>query len=228
MTPALVVARLAARELWITFRLLGLLSVYVVSGALVALVPAPPEIVLERLAIGLGAAAIVGAGVAAEALATERVLGRAGWLVTRSVSRGTLLVGWFMALASLSLVGLAAASLLGWLAISAPFPLVGLDAYIASIAGVAALALAGLAMGLVAGAILPPMPATLAAVGVAVALGIAGTITLPPDALPVTVLADLASVDRPMAVTLRGGGIALAAAAASIVVARVALRRVEL
>ena len=55
MSQTGVVTRLALRELWISFRLLALLAVYVGAGAFVALLPAPMATVLVRLAIGVAA-----------------------------------------------------------------------------------------------------------------------------------------------------------------------------
>ena len=72
---------------------------------------------MARLAAGLGLAIAVAAAVAAWSLAEERVCGRAGWLVTRSVARSTYLAGWYFALVLVPAIGLAAGALLGWLAI---------------------------------------------------------------------------------------------------------------
>lgn len=228
MSQTLVVTRLAVRELWITFRMLLLLAVYVGVGAAVALLPAPPGVTLERLAIGLAAAMVVGTAVAAEAIATERVLGRAGWLVTRSIARGTLLAGWFLALAALTLVGVAAAGTLGWLAIAAPLRPTEPIAYVAVIAGAAAQALVGVGAGLVIGSILRPLPAAAVAVLVS-GIGVAGSqILLPEASLPLRVLADLADAERPLTAGVRATGIGLGVAAATTVLARLALSRAEL
>ena len=228
MSQTLVVTRLAVRELWITFRMLLLLAVYVGVGAAVALVPAPPTVTLGRLSIGLGVAMVVGTAVAAEAIATERVLGRAGWLVTRSIARGTLLAGWFLALAALTLVGVGAAGTLGWLAITAPLRPAEPLAYVAVITSAAAQALVGVGAGLVIGSILRPLPASMVAVIVA-GLGVVGSHLLLPDAsLPLRVLADLADMERPLTAGVRATGIGLGVAAAATVLARLALSRAEL
>ena len=165
-----VVTWLAVRELWISFRLLALLAAYVGVGALVALLPAPASTAMTRLSVGLAAAVIVGAAIAAGALASERVLGRAGWLVTRSISRGTVLVGWFVAVAGVSLIGLVAAAALGWLAASPSVAQLQPAPFAAIVGGVAAQALALIAIGLLLGTLLPPVPAA----GAALVAGLLG------------------------------------------------------
>jgi ABC-type transport system involved in multi-copper enzyme maturation permease subunit len=223
-----VVARLAVRELWISFRLLALLAAYVGVGAIVALLPAPAPTMFGRLAIGLGIAIVVGAAVAADALGTERALGRAAWLVTRSISRSTLLIGWFVALAAVSLVGIGATAILAWLAVATPLPPAAAAGYVTVMTGVAATGLAGLAVGLLLGSILRPRPAAGAAVGaVGILLG-SGALLLPGGVLPVDALAEFVSLDRPVGIGLRGAGIGLAATAAGLAAARVALGRVDL
>jgi hypothetical protein len=223
-----VVARLAVRELWISFRLLALLVAYVGVGALVALLPAPAATVLARLSVGLTAAMIMGAGIAADALSTERVLGRAGWLVTRSITRGTVVVGWFLALAGVSLVGLGAAAMLGWLAATASVPTLQPTPYAAVIGGVAALSLAAVAMGLLFGVVLTPLPAMLAAVVVGGLVVAMAHLILPTGAVPLTALGELATLNRPVGVGVQGAGIGLAITAVMLVLARVALGRVDL
>ncbi|HET8776395.1 MAG TPA: hypothetical protein VFN76_01930, partial [Candidatus Limnocylindria bacterium] len=97
-------ARLAWRELWITFRMLIVLAAFVAVGALVVLVPASPAEMLERAAIGLGVATVVASAITAWSVANERVSGRTGWLVTRSVSRATYVLGWFGALVTIGVL----------------------------------------------------------------------------------------------------------------------------
>lgn len=228
MSQTGVVAWLAVRELWISFRLLALLAAYVGVGALVALLPAPAATMFTRLAIGLAAAMIVGAGIAAYSLSTERALGRAGWLVTRSITRGTLLIGWFVALAGVSLIGLVAASALGWLAASTVASALELGPFAAVVAGAAATSLATLAIGLLVGALLAPLPAMIVAVVVGLLLGAAIMTVLPETIVPLAALAELSTLDRPVAAGVQGAGIALAVTAVGLVLARVALGRVDL
>jgi hypothetical protein len=215
---------LAVRELWISFRLLGLLAAYIGVGALVALMPAPSSTTLARLSVGLAAAIIVGAGIAADALSTERRLGRTGWLVTRSITRGTVVVGWFVALAGISLAGLVAAAVLGWLAAS-PIPPVP---FMAILAGVASTGLAAIAIGLLIGSVLDPMPAMLAAVAVGLVVAAVAFYVLPSGSIPLTALAGLERLERPVAAGVQGAGIGLAITAAVLVLARLALGRVDL
>lgn len=229
MSQAGVVTRLAVRELWISFRLLSLLAAHVGVGAIVALLPTPAATAtLMRLAVGLGAALVVGCVVAADAISTERALGRAGWLVTRSISRATLLLGWFVALAGVTLLGLGAAGILGWLAASSPVAPVEPAAYGAVLAGVAAMTLAALAVGLLLGTMLRRYLATIAALVVG-GLAVGAALFLAPSSLvPLVALADLATLERPIGDGIRGAGIFLAVAGAAMVAARVALGRVDL
>jgi hypothetical protein len=223
-----VVTWLAVRELWISFRLLALLAAYVGVGALVALLPAPAATAMTRLSVGLAAALIVGAAIAAGALASERVLGRAGWLVTRSISRGTVLVGWFVALAGVSLIGLVAAAALGWLAASPSVGQLQAAPFTAIVGGVAAQSLALIAIGLLLGALLPPVPAAGAALVAGLLVAAASYFVLPDALAPLAALAELPSLDRPVAAGVQGAGIGLAITAVALVLARVALGRVDL
>jgi len=229
VSQAGVVTRLAVRELWISFRLLALLAAYVGVGAIIALLPASEAATtLARLAVGLGAAIVVGCGIAADALSTERALGRAGWLVTRSISRATLLLGWFVALAAVTLLGLGAAGILGWLAIATPEQRLEPAAVAAVLAGVAAMSLAALAVGLLFGALLPRVIGTVVALLVGCLL-IGAALTVAPSAfVPLAALVDLGTLERPIGDGLRGTGVFLAVTGASMVAARVALGRVDL
>jgi hypothetical protein len=223
-----VVTRLAVRELWITFRMLILLAAYVGAGAVVAVLPAPPSATLGWLALGLAAATVIGAAIAAEGLATERVLGRAGWLVTRSISRGTFLAGWFLAIAVLTVVGLGAAAVLGWVAISTPLPPAEPLEYVSVMGGVAAIALVGVALGLVIGSVFRPVWAALAA-ALLTALLLAGVeLFVAPGWLPMAMLAHLADAPRSLGTGLRAAGIGLGVAAVATLLARLALSRAEL
>jgi hypothetical protein len=230
VSQAGVVTRLALRELWISFRLLLLLAAYIWAGVVVALVAAPMSTILVRLAIGLAAASVVGAAIAGWSLARERGLGRAGWLATRSIPRATILLGWFLALAIVTMLGLGAAGMLGWLAASGsgaptvPDPF-AFGAVAASI-GCAALALLGL--GFLLGTFLRPGLAALlaAAVGVA-ALGVPW-LAVPRVAAPPEALALLPALASPITVAAQGAGVSLVAAAALLLLARGVLDRVDL
>ena len=120
-----------------TFRLLLVLIVSVGAGAVIGLLPARLPETMTRLAAGLGLAIAVAAAVAAWSLAEERVSGRAGWLVTRSVARSTYLAGWYFALVLVPAIGLAVGALLGWLAIPGGAATVPPGEYLAVILAVA-------------------------------------------------------------------------------------------
>lgn len=232
MSQSTVVARLAVRELWITFRLLAMLAGFVCVGALVALLPAPLPTVMQRLAIGIGAATVLAGALAAWSFADERARGRAAWLVTRSVSRGTLLAGWFVASAGLALAGTAAAGLLGWL--TASVVSIGPDAgaFGAALVGVAATLLVAIALGLLFGTLLRGPVAFGATVIVGAALGaLAWLVPGAGELVPGAAMVDLATlrdgVGAPVA-GLRAAGAALVATALLLAVARLVLERAEL
>lgn len=227
-----MVTRLAVRELWITFRLLAMLAGFIGVGALVALLPAPLPTVLERLALGLGAASILSGAVAAWSFADERARGRAAWLVTRSVSRGTLLAGWFAALAGLALAGTAVAGLLGWLTASAVSLRLDAVTFAGPLVGGAATVLVAIALGLLLGTVLRGRVAIGAMVAIGLGLGVlAWLVPGAGDMVPGAALADLASVREGAAAPvagLRAAGASLVATAVLLVAARLLLERAEL
>jgi hypothetical protein len=232
VSQATVVTRLAVRELWITFRLLALIAGFIGVGALVALLPAPLPTVMERLALGLGAASILAGALSAWSFADERARGRAAWLVTRSVSRGTLLGGWFAALASLALAGTAVAGLLGWLTASAVSLRLDAGTFATLLVGVAATVLVAIAVGLLIGTLLRGPLAVAATVAIVASLGalawlVPGTGELVPGAAMVDLAALREGATAPVA-GLRAAGAALVGAALLLVVARLVLERAEL
>jgi ABC-type transport system involved in multi-copper enzyme maturation permease subunit len=232
VSQATVVTRLAVRELWITFRLLALLAGFIGVGALVALLPAPLPTVMERLALGLGAASVLAGALAASSFSDERARGRAAWLVTRSVSRGTLLGGWFTALAGLALAGTGVAGLLGWLTASAVSLRLDAGAFAALLVGAAATVLVPIALGLLIGTVLRG-PLAIGAT-VAIGAGVGALAWLVPGAgelVPGAAMVDLAALREGVAAQvagLRAAGAALVATALLLVVARVVLERAEL
>ena len=232
MSQAGVVTRLAVRELWITFRLVVLLIAFVGVGTTVALLPAPLPTTMQRLAAGLGAATLLVGGVAAWSIADERRHGRAGWLVTRSVSRGTFLGGWFVALSSVALSGLAAAAVLGWLAASGVSLRLDPGAYAAILAATAATLVAGVALGLVAGTLFRPLlAAVLSILASALAVAVAWLVPQSAGLVPGAALLELAALTEgsvSLATAWRSAGAALLAAALLLGIARVALSRAEL
>lgn len=227
MSQADVLTRLALRELWMTFRLLMVLAGFVVAGATVALLASPPPIALERLAIGLGAATALASGVAAWSFAEERRSGRAGWLVTRSVSRTTYLTAWFAATLAVTLAGLAAAATLGWMSVVAMSGL-GPIGYAVTVGAVGADAAAAVAFGLLAGAVARPAVAAIVSVaacwcGVAAAL----LVPLPPTVVAYPLLPRLGSAEV-VPDGMAAAGVGLTLAAAFLALTRLALARAEL
>ncbi len=224
---------MALRELWISFRFLALLAVGLLGGLLAATAGARGWNVSSLLAWGMGAAGVVAAGLAASRLATERRSGRIAWLAVRSVPRSATLLAWFGSMALPLLAGLVASALLGWLV--AGTDVTGqLDA-----PGYAAVALAAivttlevLALGLAAGSLLDALPATVTAVLVGGALLlVGGASTIEPPVLPsagMGLLAEAATLARPLSDGLQATGLALAGMGLLLAVAAAALSRADL
>ncbi len=232
MSQAGVVTWLAVRELWITFRLVIMLVAFIAIGAAVALLPAPLPAVMQRLALGFGAASVVVAAVAGWSLADERIHGRAGWLVNRSVARGTLLGGWFVALSAVALTGTVAAGILGWLAARGVAPSLDPWEYGSWVGAVAATVVATVALGLLTGTLARPRVAVLLAAIVALALGIvAWLVPVPGGLVPGSGLVGLAAVTSDtssVSTAWLAAGAALLAAAILLGIARLSLERVDL
>ncbi|MGI8659297.1 MAG: hypothetical protein ACR2K4_11115 [Candidatus Limnocylindria bacterium] len=226
MTQTRIVARLAIRELWMTFRLLILLAAYLGGAALVALVPAPPSVVLGRLAIVLAVAGIVGAVITAWSLSQDRVRGRFGWLVTRAIRRRTILNGWFAALTLITVSGVTAAGMIGWAAAGTSGPM-NPSAFGVSMISVACGAVALVTLGLALGSWLRPRLAVLATAAISAATIGVGWILLPGPILPFEALADLLRSDRPISLALQGAGASLALAVALLVAAGLVLGRAD-
>jgi hypothetical protein len=229
VSQAGLVARLAWRELWITFRMLIVLVAFVGVGALVVILPASPGTMFERAAIGLGAATTVVAAITAWSVANERVSGRAGWLVTRSVARATYVLGWFGALVAISFVGLAAAGFLAWMAAAGGFARPDPAELVAAIGAVAAGVAAAIAFGLLAAALARPLTAAIVVSLGCLAVAAAG-LTIPGAAtlLPWAALADVAAPDSVLGAAVISAGAALLACAVLLSLARVAIERAEL
>lgn len=232
MSQTGTMAWLAIRELWISFRLIALLVAFVGAGAAVALLPATLPALLGRLAVGVGAATLLAAAVAAWSIAVDRVGGRAGWLVGRSVPRETLVTSWFMTITGVALLGMATATVLGWLAATAVSPGLDLVGFAATAAGIGTGVGAAVALGLVAGVLLPPRAAGVTAIVLAAAVGLAAWLVpgarplLPGAAIPL--LADLQPRMPGTATSLASAGVGLLVAAMLILLARLLLRRSDL
>lgn len=228
MSQTGVVTRLALRELWISFRLLLLLAAYIGAGAAVALLPAPPSTVLARLAIGATAAMVAGAAIAGWSLSRERALGRAGWLATRSIPRSTILVGWFVALTLISIFGVIAVAVLGWLAASQPGARLDPVAFGLTFAAIGCVAIGLLALGLLVGTLLRPPAAAIGSTVAGIALGGAGWAAAPRLANPIEALAQLPQMATPISVAIQAAGAGLAVTAVLLFAARIVMERVDL
>ena len=228
MSQTGAVTRLALREMWISFRLLLLLAAYVGAGAVVALLPAPPSAVLFRLAIGIAGAMVAGAAIAGWSLSRERALGRAAWLATRSIPRVTILVGWFIAFTLISVLGITAVGVLGWLAASAPGARLDPLAFGATFVAIGCGAIGLLALGLLIGTLVRPSAAVLVAALAGVALVGGPWLAVPRLAIPMEALAELPRLASPVSVALQGAGASLALAAFMLLAARMAIDRADL
>jgi hypothetical protein len=232
VTQALLVARVAVRELWMTFRALVVLVVFVGSSAVVVLVPAAPAVTLDRLALGLGFATVAASSVAAWTMASERAAGRAGWLVTRSVSRGTYLVGWLIGIGLVTSIGVAGSAVLGWLTTLGLSITIDAVAYATAVLAVATTATAAIALGLAVGALLPPAPAALvsaatcAASGVVILLVSSGSTAVPGAAY--LLFSRLAAPGPVLPDAIRAAGVGLVQTVVLFVIARAAMERAEL
>jgi hypothetical protein len=231
----LPVTRLALRELWITSRLLVIVAAFVMTGAVTALTPSGPTVVLERLAIGLGLATLVASALTAVAFGEERTRGAVGWLVTRSVARAAVLAGWFVAIGVLAVGGVAIAALLGWLTASSVTLQLDPAAFAVGAVAVGATALVAVALGLTVGAVVNgPLAGALAAV-VTAASGVVAWFPPQPlnganDFLPGAAFAVLAElgVSSGIGDGWRAAGAALVATALLLLVARLAVEQAEL
>jgi hypothetical protein len=227
-----LVAWLAVRELWMTFRLVVVLAAFVGASAIVVLVPAAPAVTLDRMALGLAVATVITSSVAAWTLAAERTTGRSGWLITRSVSRGTYLFGWFLGLSLVAMAGVIGAGLLGWLATISFTSRLDPLTFSATVAAFAATAAAAIALGLAIGAALRALPAAIAAAAACTAVGVAilaasgGSASWPGTAY--LLLRDIVGSGAHPAEAVRAAGVGLLLTAALLVVARATMERAEL
>lgn len=228
----MTLARLAVHELWLSFRLFLLITAFVVAGAIVVLLPGSVSAAFERFALWLGIASAAAGVIGAWSLAAARRSGHVGWLVSRTVPRGLVLIGWFGALAGLSLVGIAAAAFLAWPAVGAtaasPEPLVFLACIVAAACGTLAL----IAVGLLAGTALPSPAAGLATFAAAVLVA-AVTLGIPSIALflPAAghhLLASMPAQEPGLGRPVIAAGVSLLTTALALLAARALLNRVDL
>jgi hypothetical protein len=239
----LTVTGLALRELWISFRLLIAVGAIIVAALPLALLPHAPVSLagqpwtpLELFAVGLAAALSLVAGIAAAALAGERRRGTVGWLVTRSVPRPLVVLGWFCAFAVVLLLGIVPAGILAWLTLEeAAGPVGGPAAMAVPLLAAWAAGAAGVALGLLLGAWLPAPAATVAATLVVALVLVPGATGVVPDlsaspapAAGLALIGDLLQASRPIGDSARSAGLSLAAAAGVLVLGAAALGRADL
>jgi len=245
----LAVTGLALRELWISYRLLLVVGVLLLTALPAALLTAllggllpgsddPLSTANQRIqlfAVGLAAGLALAAGVAAGTVSAERQRGTAGWLVTRAVPRGTIVTGWFAAFAVVLVLGIGPAAGLVWLSLGQLAEAVDPLAFTTSVVAALGVGLAAIALGLLLGSLLGTRPAMVASgLLTAVILLPATAVALPfltaapSPAAPFAMLADLADAVRPVAESARSGGVAMAASAAMLVLASAVMARADL
>ena len=241
MSHAGTLVRLAALELWTSFRLLAGLAALLGAGVATLVVgelagPASPTsrpALGAVFAIGLALATAVVAALVAGAVSADRRRGFAGWLVSRSAPRASLLIAWLGAGVPLLVVGGAASAVVAWLAMLAHGAASPGDAAAFAAGAVACLAagVAALALALLVGAVLRPLAASLAT-GVVVAAWLLGmAVASGPAGVPGAGFATLATfhLAEPSAGTgLASAGTALGLAAVVLVLALAAFERADL
>jgi hypothetical protein len=190
---------------------------------------------LERLGLGMAVAVAAAAAVAGWSIAAERTSGRAGWLVGRSVGRGSIVGAWFVSVGAVAIAGLLVAAALGWLAVAGYPTRPPLEGYVVLVGGVAAWALAAVAAGILAGTLLPRAPAAILVFVGCLGAGLADWLIPAADGvtavLPgasVGLLAAATELDGVIGHGLRAAGLALGVAALLLVAARMAFDRAEL
>jgi hypothetical protein len=239
----LTVTGLALRELWISFRLLAVVGAFLLAALPTALLPhAPVDLAategspLAWFALGLAATLALAGGLAGATMAAERRRGSVGWLTTRAVPRPVVLLAWFLAFTLLLVIGLVPSAGLAWLSLGeATQDLGGAGSFVAPIASAWAAGMAGVAVGLLLGSLLPPVPAGLLALVRAGGLllpatsGLVAELAVPPaPGAGLAVLGGLYDAARPVADSLRAGGVSLVVAAAALVLGAAALARADL
>lgn len=230
---SLTLTRMAVRQQWISFRLLLLLALPVSAGFVTVLVSSDPDRTQAVLALGVGVASALAAGIAAFGWADERWRGTSGWLSLRAVPRGSILIAWFLGFVFPISVGIAAASLLAWLATGAtPAPPLDVTSYITLIAAGVAAALQAVAIGMLCGSFLHRTPATVLAVLVSAGLLAAGFLLAgEPPLVPTAGLGLIAQANdlvTPLADGLQVAGAGLAMTGVLLGAALLAFDRVDL
>ena len=244
MTATVTLARLAALELWTSFRLLGSIAILLASGGLALtaaaitgsaraplVATAPP--VATWYAIALAVALALVSGVVAGAFAADRSRGFSGWLVSRTAPRASLLVAWFAVGTAVVVVGGALSGLIAWLSLLSNGLVVAEQAlaFTGAIAACLASGVVAIAIGMLAGTLLPSRWAVVGTAVIVAAWLVGAVLALPIEAAPgggfVTV-ATLHLGHGPLADSLRSAGMTLGLAAALLIVALAAFSWVDL
>jgi hypothetical protein len=236
--PALV--GLALHELWISFRLLLLLTLPLLGGLAVGMVPAELSGVraLEGSAwwfgVSLCASVALCAALAAGSVAIERQRGTIAWMAVRAVPRSAVLLSWFLAIGLVLLGGIALGAFSAWLVAIGRLPEPPDPApFMAAVGAAGASALLVVAVALLV-SVLPLSAAWAALLGLLVAAGmLVASLIGPLGATPsptagLGLLADLGASARPVGDGIRSTGSALAAAAVVLVLAAAILERRDL
>ena len=240
----MTLARLAALELWTSFRLLGSIAILLASGGVAMAVAAitgsargplvaaaPPVAAWYGIALAVALAMV--AGVVAGAFAADRSRGFSGWLVSRTAPRASLLVAWFAVGTAVVVLGGTLSGLIAWLSLLANGLVVQEQAlaFTGAIAACLACGVGGVALGLLAGSLLRPRWALLATAVVVAAWLVGAVVALPVEAAPGGGFVTLAAFHLgrgPVADSLRSAGMTLGVAAALLVVALAAFSWVDL
>lgn len=228
MTRFMTLVRLDLRELWMSFRLLAIVTLLLLCGVVAVLAPAldPRLSPVAVFSAALTVAVAVAAGVSAHSIAADRSGGAAAWLVARAISRSSVLLAWLSALGTATLAGLACSSVVVWVAAAPP----GRDpvAYLGAVAATGASAFAGITLGALVGVLARPRLAAMVATVLVLALGAAGWVV---SAVPLprgaALLAMLDSA-RPLSEAIQSTGVALIGAALLALLADAALHRSDL
>jgi hypothetical protein len=230
LVPA--VTWLAVRELWISFRLIGVIALFLLAGALAALLPSLGQRQPAGwYAIALGVASAGAGALTAGVLSGERRRGTAAWLASRAVPRVTLLVGWFLALLGAGVAGFVPGAALAWLTILPAAPVLDPPRFALVVLAVGSGALAALALGMLTGALLPPRRAIVLTIVLCIAVA-AAALAVPAlrgftPASGYFLLAE-APTGSPVGRAVQAIGIGLASAALLLTLAGVALERADL
>ena len=230
---------MAIREMWISFRLVGVLGLPLLGGLLAIVVPSDLAGVTAVggagfwYAVGASVAIAVAAGLAARTIADERRRGTVAWMAVRAVPRSAVFLSWFIAFGLLLAAGIVLGSIGAWLAaLSHAEATPDAVPYGAAVGATVGAGLAAVALGLLIGTILPAGPATVVAVALG-AVGLAAAVVMAPGALPsplggIGLLAHLDAARRPLGDAMGSGGVALATASILLILGVAGLERCDL